>query len=135
MSYVLQGAAGGDGLGAVGVMIIEAHGCAHRIEFRADHINSEPKIIHTTGPSPVNVGTRFTVYWPRPELLVADRFQKLVRAYVWFNPHLTVRGVWLDREFLNVTATNPNWEKWRPRNPTSPHWYDTARCNATSPRM
>ena len=26
-----------------------------------------------------------------------------------------------------MKATNPNWEKWRPRNPTSPHWYDEAR--------
>ena len=26
-----------------------------------------------------------------------------------------------------MKATNPNWEKWRPRNPTSPHWYDESR--------
>lgn len=24
-------------------------------------------------------------------------------------------------------ATNPAWEKWRPRNPTSPHWYNESR--------
>ena len=35
-------------------------------------------------------------------------------------------GSWYG-EFINVTATNPNWEKWRPRNPTSAHWYDEAR--------
>ena len=38
-----------------------------------------------------------------------------------------MRGVWFGREFINVTATNPNWKKWRPRNPTSPHWYDETR--------
>ena len=48
-------------------------------------------------------------------------------AYVWFNPHLSLRGVWFGREFINVKATNPDWEKWRPRNPTSAHWYDEAR--------
>ena len=26
-----------------------------------------------------------------------------------------------------MKATNPDWEKWRPRNPTSAHWYDEAR--------
>lgn len=125
MGYVLQGARGD----AVGVTVIETRGVAHRIEFRADHINNQPKIIHTTSPSPVVTGTRFTVHWPAPDLLAfaANRFQKLVRAYVWFNPHLTVCGTWFGDEFVNVTATNPYWEKWRPRNPTSAHWYDVAR--------
>ena len=123
MGYVLQGAAGD----AAGVTIIEAHGIAHRIEFRADHINKQPKIIHTTKPSPMGCGTRFTIHWPNPDLLDGDRFIKLVRAYVWFNPHLTVRGVWFGHEFINVAATNPAWQKWRPRDPTSPHWYDEQR--------
>jgi hypothetical protein len=26
-----------------------------------------------------------------------------------------------------VKASNPGWEKWRPRDPTSAHWYDEAR--------
>jgi hypothetical protein len=56
-----------------------------------------------------------------------DRFVQLIGAYVWFNPHLTIRGSWFGREFINVAATNPNWEKWRPRDPTSPHWYDEQR--------
>jgi hypothetical protein len=38
-----------------------------------------------------------------------------------------VRGVWFGREFIDVRATNPTWEKWRPHNPTSAHWYDEAR--------
>ena len=38
-----------------------------------------------------------------------------------------MRGVWFGSEFINVKATNPNWEKWLPRNPTSPHWYDESR--------
>ena len=123
MGYVLQGAT----TDAAGVTIIETRGVAHRIEFRSDHINNQPKIIHTTAPSLIGVGTKFTIHWPEPDLLIADRFKQLVRAYVWFNPHLTVRGIWFGHEFINVMATNPNWEKWRPRNPTSPHWYDEAR--------
>jgi hypothetical protein len=38
-----------------------------------------------------------------------------------------LRASWSGREIVNVTATNPDWEKWRPRNPTSAHWYDEAR--------
>ena len=54
-------------------------------------------------------------------------FKQLVQGYTWFNPHLTLRGVWYGREFVNVSATNPNWDKWLPRNPTSPYWYDESR--------
>jgi DNA topoisomerase VI subunit B len=123
MDYLLQGASGD----AVGVTIVETRGVAHRIEFRVDHINNQPMIIHTTSTSPICTGTRFTIHWPAPRLLDADEFTKLVRAYTWFNPHLTLRGVWQGKEFINIEAANPDWEKWRPRNPTSPHWYDEAR--------
>ena len=60
MGYVLQGAASD----AAGVTTIETSGVAHRIEFRADHIDNQPKIIHTTAPSPIGTGTRFTIHWP-----------------------------------------------------------------------
>jgi DNA topoisomerase VI subunit B len=123
VDYVLQGAAGD----AAGVTIVETRGVAHRIEFRVDHINNQPRIFHSTTPSPISTGTRFTIHWPDPDLLDEVEFVQLVGSYVWFNPHLTVRGVWLGNEFINVRASNPNWEKWRPRDPTSPHWYDEAR--------
>jgi hypothetical protein len=56
-----------------------------------------------------------------------DAFTRLAESYVWFNPHLTLRGTWNGKEFVNVAATNPTWEKWGPRNPTSAHWYDETR--------
>jgi DNA topoisomerase VI subunit B len=125
MSYVLQ-LDGPDE--PVGVTVIETRGLAHRIEFRSDHITSQPKIVHTTSRSRVTTGTRFTVHWPPGRLAEAeDRLQSLVAAYVWFNPHLTIRGTWHGRSFINVMATDPHWEKWRPRNPTSAHWYSVQR--------
>jgi DNA topoisomerase VI subunit B len=130
MGYVLDRECAGRDADAAGVTIIETRGVKHRIEFRVDHINNQPKITHTTMPSAIDVGTKITIEWPTSEALqryVEQRFKELAQAYVWFNPHLTLRGVWYDREFVNVSATNPNWEKWRPRNPTSPHWYDEAR--------
>src|SRR5262249_33055270 len=115
---------------AAGVTIIESRGITHRIEFRVDHINNQPKIAHIATPSAHKVGTRITIEWPRSELLLLaaeQPFKHLTQSYVFFNPHLTLRGVWYDREFVNIAATNPNWEKWRPRDPTSPHWYDESR--------
>ena len=114
---------------AAGVTIVEFRGVAHRIEFRVDHVLNQPKIVHGVSPSDVTAGTRFTIHWPAPLTLEASEtaFIELVDAYVWFNPHLSIRGSWFGREFIDETATNPTWDKWRPRNPTSAHWYDQAR--------
>jgi DNA topoisomerase VI subunit B len=131
MGYVLDRERDdGNNIEAVGTTIIETRGVAHRIEFRVDHVNNQPKITHATTPSPVNVGSKITVKWPaRLSLLknAEERFKRLAESYVWFNPHLSLRVVWHGRLFIRVAATNPNWEKWRPRNPTSPHWYDATR--------
>jgi DNA topoisomerase VI subunit B len=128
MGYVLDRKIGSDA-DAAGITIIETRGIKHQIEFRVDHINNQPKLIHTTAASAIKVGTKLTINWPKSNLLeyAEDRFKRLIEAYVWFNPHLSLRGVWFGQEFVNVKATNPNWEKWQPRNPTSPHWYDESR--------
>ncbi len=78
MSYVLQGHSGD----AVDATVIETRGVAHRIEFRADHINNEPKIIHTASRSPIRTGTRITLHWPTPYLLEMNegRFKQLAAA-------------------------------------------------------
>ena len=65
MGYVLdRERRDGDKSEAAGVTIIETRGVEHRIEFRVDHINNEPKITHTTAPSPIKVGTKITIKWP-----------------------------------------------------------------------
>jgi hypothetical protein len=40
---------------------------------------------------------------------------------------MSLRGTWDGKKFIDIEATNPNWEKWGPRDPTSPHWYDEGR--------
>jgi hypothetical protein len=136
MGYVLDRERQDGNAEAVGITLIETCGIKHRIEFRVDHVNNEPKITHTLSPSPLKAGTRVTVKWlafPAYEgggtLLDWARgdFMRLAEAYVWFNPHLTLRGTWHGKEFVNVAATNPTWKKWGPRDPTSVHWYDETR--------
>jgi hypothetical protein len=133
MGYVLNRKVGGEG-DAAGVTIIESLGVHHRIEFRVDHVDNQPKIVHATTASPLTVGTKITIHWPsasNPKLALLEdaeaELQQLVGAYFWFNPHLSLRGIWFGRDFINVTATDPDWDKWGPSNPTSAHWYDEAR--------
>jgi DNA topoisomerase VI subunit B len=138
MGYVLDRENDYDGkinANAVGVTVIETRGQLHRIEFKVDHINNQPKLTHTVMPCARKRGTSITVHWPTDRkqqrenwlLRSKDQFQELVESYVWFNPHLTLRGVWHGKQFINVKATDPHWEKWRPRNPTGPHWYSEGR--------
>jgi DNA topoisomerase VI subunit B len=134
MSYVLDRQKRDDRGEAAGVTVIEAHGIEHRIKFRVDHVNNQPKITHTTAPSPITVGTRVTTQWPAatrrlPSLLSMSRdpIIDILEGFTWFNPHLTLLLSWDGEQILNVPATNPDWRKWSPRDPTSPHWYDEGR--------
>jgi DNA topoisomerase VI subunit B len=128
MGYVLdREREDGTNAEAVGVTIIKTRGVEHRIEFRVDHVTNEPKITHTTKPSSIDVGTKITIKWPAVCEWARDEFTRLAESYVWFNPHMTLRGAWRGKEFLSVAATNPTWKKWGPRNPTSAHWYDPTR--------
>ncbi len=119
---------------ATGRTVIESRGTAHTILFSVDHVSNEPRITHTTAPSPITTGTRITIRWPQGShgycsVLqgAGQRFKALAESYVWFNPHLTLNGAWDGADFVNVEATNPGWTKWRPCDPTSAHWYTEAR--------
>jgi hypothetical protein len=112
MGYVLDRESGSD---AAGVTVIQSRGVLHRIEFRVDHVNNQPEINHTRTPSPFENGTRLKIHWPSKARYLmehaASQFKELVEAYAWLNPHLTLRGVWFGRDFVNVKATDPKWEK------------------------
>ena len=46
--------------------------------------------------------------------------------YCWLNPHLTLTLTW-EGQRVDYKASDPVWAKWRPYDPTSPHWYDEPR--------
>ena len=117
--------------GSKGETLIESRGTAHQITFKVDHVRHEPKISHTCDRSNVKKGTRITVKWPvcaSSKLVEAhSHFLQMAEDYGWLNPHLSLSVVWNDKRCVDYKASDPNWEKWRPQHPTSPHWYDEAR--------
>jgi DNA topoisomerase VI subunit B len=117
--------------GEIGRVTIEARKVAHRIEFRVDQIRQEPKISHVKDGSGVKIGTRITVHWPDlacSNLAAAEcRFLQLAEDYAWLNPHLSLTVDWNGKRRLSALPSDPAWAKWRPSDPTSPHWYTPER--------
>jgi hypothetical protein len=67
-----------------------------------------------------------TVRWPSSSSSIlenaSDRFLQIADDYTWLNPHLTLAVDWFGRS-PRYSSTDPSWPKWRPSDPTSPHWY------------
>lgn len=114
-----------------GRVTIEAHSEAHEIEFSIDQIHQTPAISRATTPSLVQNGTQITVWWPeRASSILSDSGWQIVQIATTFaalNPHLGITLTIDDEEEINVTASDAGWVKWKPSDPTSPHWYDAER--------
>lgn len=118
--------------GEHGRVIVEAGRVRHDINVRVDRIKGEPDITVTQEPSSVKTGTSVAVCWPgspcyldlreRPDSYHGD-VRTLVNAVATFNPHAAFTLTFADGEREEWPASDPAWKKWRPRDPTSPHWY------------
>jgi len=117
--------------GAKGETLIESRGTAHRISFSVDQIRQVPKIDHVCARSSVRNGTRIAVQWPVSacsKLAEAkSHFLLMAEDFGWLNPHLSLSVIWNGERCVDFKASDPDWEKWRPSDPTSPHWYDPER--------
>ena len=104
----------------------DSRGVRHRIEFRVDAIRQEPVIEHETSTSDVENGTKIRVRWPDSACSnlrdAKARFLQIADDYTWINPHLSLTVDWYG-ERLETAATDASWAKWKPSDPTSPHWY------------
>lgn len=120
MPYVLDG--------SEGHVEVTAHGVRHRITLRVDRIRQEPVIHRDSAAADGKEGTSIRVFWPAATGCdlpsVKDRFLQLASDYTVLNPHLTL-AVDFFGERLALPTTMPDWPKWRPSDPTSPHWYMT----------
>jgi hypothetical protein len=92
------------------------------------HIRQEPVIKHSTEASARTIGTVVRVRWPNSPIrsILVDakaQFLQVADAFTWLNPHLTLTTDWIG-ERTAVEATIPAWDKWKPSDPTSVHWYE-----------
>jgi DNA topoisomerase VI subunit B len=112
--------------GTTGRVIICAHGVRHAIDFDVDPIRQQPVIRHHREAGDVRTGTSIEVIWPDSvgSILASAREQFLQSAddYTWLNPHLSLVTIWFG-ERRTTAAIDPTWQKWRPSDPTCPHWY------------
>ncbi len=110
-----------------GKVIVEALGKRHEITVGVDRIRQEPKIDHKqTESNIIKSGTKITVEWPDLARLILDRsklrFLQIAEDYCWLNPHLSLSITWKSEQ-SSIVASDPNWKKWVPSNPTDPSWY------------
>jgi DNA topoisomerase VI subunit B len=127
--------------GNTGQLALTAQGIRHDVRFRIDQIRQTPVLDCQTQTVPRSPGTQIRVGWPvdptAPEndenddedsaskilLDAKERSLQMGRAFSFLNPHLTLRIHWLDEPPLVLQRTAKEWCKWRPSDPTSPHWY------------
>jgi DNA topoisomerase VI subunit B len=113
---------------------IESAGVQHHIAAWLDPAQAV-RIDHTTTESTRTEGTAIDVLLPDRPFSDARLIRDLVLGYAALNPHASVRfradGIFtLHGEFAPETiddfypASDPDWRKFGPTDPTSPHWYD-----------
>jgi DNA topoisomerase VI subunit B len=108
----------------VGRVEVAAHGIRHTIALRVDRIRQEPCAEHQQEADPlVKTGTSVTVLEACLAAAAGPQFLQLVADYAFLNPHLTLTLEVPGRPPQTWTATNPQWKKWLPSDPTSIHWY------------
>ncbi len=106
---------------------IAAHGQRHEITFAVDRIRQEPTISRVFHDDQnVKIGTTISIMWPDSASSILQdskaEFLQLADDFTFLNPHLTLGLDWFG-ERTTTAATAPEWKKWLPTKPTSPHWY------------
>jgi DNA topoisomerase VI subunit B len=103
---------------------------SYHIEMSVNRVTQEPHIDLTCTEPKVKNGTSVTVHWPKEASVLLtgakSQFLLLAEKFTWINPHLTLTVDWFG-ERSHTEATNTAWDKWKPRDPTSLHWYSTDR--------
>lgn len=69
--------------------------------------------------TPQSVGARLDRFAESIE----SRCWSIVHGFAMFNPHATIRIDWFGWQ-AEWVATDVTWKKWKPDDPTSPHWYE-----------
>ncbi|MBV9866781.1 MAG: DUF2399 domain-containing protein [Abitibacteriaceae bacterium] len=132
--------------GEHGQVEVTTHGQRHLIDVTLDRIAQRPRIEHSIHPSDVKNGTIVKMYWSEIAGLLTNPkktssyndgyFQEpfcdlltLVTRYAGCNPHATFILRTPDC-CVAYEATSPDFAKWWPNTPTSPHWYNAEQLKA-----
>jgi DNA topoisomerase VI subunit B len=106
---------------------IEARGIRHEINLAVDAVRQKPVITHDQAGANTKDGTSVTVRWPisASSHLAAQkiRFLQFALSYGILNPHAAIRVTW-NGEVHDFPASDRDWTKWSPSDPTCAHWYD-----------
>jgi len=104
-----------------GKFIITSKGTKHTIAVKVDAIRQEPVIDYKKVKVSqfVRNGSSFKICYPEISGDVKERFLQMADDYTFLNPHLT-----LSINKKRIDAIDPNWNKWRPNEPTDSHWYE-----------
>jgi len=103
---------------------ISSHGQRHEIFFAVDPIRQKPVVSRSPHQAKkVKTGTRVKVLWASPLTDVRGGFLQIADDFTFLNPHATVAVSWFGERSV-VKASAAAWKKWRPSDPTSPHWYE-----------
>ncbi|MGE0827260.1 MAG: hypothetical protein AB7G75_30060 [Candidatus Binatia bacterium] len=128
--------------GSYGRIEIITNGVQHTIEVTLDRIAQQPTLSHSATPvSVVKNGTFVKIHWPEVASYLAPTDEEdcynvprghgrsmwqvstLLQQYAACNPHATFTYLSPSGEQRSWTCTAPSWQKWHPKDPTSPHWY------------
>ena len=113
------------------VTIIEALGVRHTITLNIDAVRQQPVIDHKTQPIDKTGGTTITTHWPKSASSQWPRrkveFLQFLHGYLMFNPHIAMTVIFDGDQQFMAQPSDEQWTKWKPSDPTSPHWYDKTR--------
>lgn len=104
-------------------------GQRHEVTVGLDRIAQSPALKYeVSSDGLVRNGTLVKIHWPQIAgcLGRGDDVRQMLTDYAAFNPHASF--TWqADGGSGTIPATDPGWRKWRPADPTSPHWYTAER--------
>jgi DNA topoisomerase VI subunit B len=109
-----------------GEVEVDSMGIHHKVEISGS--SQDPHIIPTRTKSRVKIGTKVKVHWPGVSSVTDESetttFYNVVQQFALLNPHTTFRLQEPDKELVTFEAAARDFRKWKPNDPTSPHWYD-----------
>jgi hypothetical protein len=119
-------------LGCDEPVVLEALGARNIIKSVVDP-TGRVKLSHVVDDSDIHTGTKVTGSLPCGEITLDPSYW--ARAFSLYNPHAFVKLEWFEEGSEHgeedcahcvqvYKPTNPHLNKYKPTDPTSPHWYD-----------